>query len=85
MYIKNNQFLKYLGDRVPQILRDIDTLRELITLVEGEFENENTNIEKILDFLHGMLNARQFDFEEVKELIEKIRNERKKERIKNEG
>lgn len=81
MYIKNNQFLKYLGKRLPQIKRDIKLLSKLITLVEGEFENENTNIEKILDNLYGMLNVRQFDCEEVKELIEKIRNEIKEEKL----
>lgn len=77
MYNKNNPFLKYLGDKVCQILQDIESLRELITLVEGEFEYTNINTEEKLDILHGMLKDRQFDFEEVKELIEKMRNERK--------
>ena len=74
MYNKKNQFLKYLNDRVGEILHEIDLLRELISLVEsGEFEYKNTNTEEKLDILRGMMRVCETQFEKVKELIEGMR------------
>lgn len=59
------------------IKRDIKLLRELILLVEGEFEYRNINTQEILDKLCRMETERKIDYEEVKELIEKMRNKNK--------
>ena len=73
MYNKNNPFSKYLNDKIPQMLRDIDLLRRLVMLVEGEFEYRNINTDEILDIVQGMLRERKIEYEEVKELLEEMR------------
>lgn len=69
----NDQFLKHLCGKVGQVLHKIDSLRELITLVECEFERENRDTEEKLDILRGMMRQCEIQFEKVKELIEGMR------------
>ena len=83
----NNQFLKYLENQDTQILCDIKLFRELIKLLEYvleyehcEFDYENENINQILVKLWSNVRDREIKHKKVKELIEKMRKERKREK-----